>query len=104
MKKRKVRAIVHFHKFSETKEPEKCAHHSLMLYFPWRKESDFVGNDGCYSSKIGDQFVNETVARNRLFLEPYYEEVETAQELLSNTSDTDNIRSNVLHSSSLLQR
>ena len=91
IKKRKVRAIVRFHKFSETKEPEKCAHHSLTLYFPWRKESDCLGNDGPYSSKLGDQFVKETVARHRLFLEPYCEEVETAQELLSNTSDTDNI-------------
>ena len=62
-----------------------------MLYFPWRKESDLLGNDGRYSSKLGDQFVKETVARNRLFLEPYCEEVETAQELLSNTFDTDNI-------------
>ena len=90
MKKRKVPAIVRFHKFSETNELEKCAHHSLMLYFPWRKESDLLGNDGRYSSKLG-QFVKETIARNRLFLEPYCEEVETAQELLSNTSDTDNI-------------
>ena len=62
-----------------------------MLYFPWRKESDLLGNDGHYSSKLGDQFAKETVARNRLFLEPYCEEVETAQELLLNTSDTDNI-------------
>ena len=91
IKKRKVRAIVRFHKFSETKEPEKCAHHSLMLYFPWRKESDVLGNDGRYSSKLGDQFVKKTVARNRLFLEPCCEEAETAQELLSNTCDTDNI-------------
>ena len=63
----------------------------MILYFPRRKESDLLGNDGHYSSKLGDQFVKETVARNRLFLEPYREEVETAQELLSNTSDTDNI-------------
>ena len=91
MRKRKVRAVVRFHKFNETKEQEKCAHHSLMLYFPWRKESDLLGNDGRYSSKIDEQFVKKTVARNRQFLEPYCEEVETAQELLSNTSDVDNI-------------
>ena len=82
MKKKKVQAIVRFHKISVTKEPEKCVHHSLILYFPWKKESDLLGNDGRYSSKLGDQFVKETVARNRLFLEPYCEEVETAQELL----------------------
>ena len=91
MKKRKVRVIVRFHKFSVTKEPEKCVHRSLMLYFPWRKESDLLGNDGRYSSKLGNQFAKATVARNRLFFEPYCEEVEAAQELLSNTSDTDNM-------------
>ena len=91
MRKRKVRTVVRFHKFNETKEPEKCAHHSLMLYFSWRKESDLFGNDGCYSSKLDEQFVKETVATNRQFLQPYCEEVETAQELLSNTSDVDNV-------------
>ena len=62
-----------------------------MLYFPRRKESDLLGNGGHYSSKLDEQFVKETVARNRQFLEPYCEEVETAQDLLSDTSDADNI-------------
>ena len=65
MKKRKVQEVVRFHKFSERKEPKKYVHHSLMLYFPWRRESDLLVNDGRYSSKLGDQFVKETVARNR---------------------------------------
>ena len=37
------------------------------------------------------QFVKKAVARNRQFLEPYCEEVKTAQEFLSDTSDVDNI-------------
>ena len=68
MKKRKVLAVVCFHKFNQTKEPEKSAHYSLMLYFPWRKESDLIGNGGTYSSKLDDQFVKEVVERNWQFL------------------------------------
>ena len=42
MKCRKVRAVVRFHTPSKTTEPEKYCHHLLMLYYPWRQESDLL--------------------------------------------------------------
>ena len=51
MKCRKVRAVVRFHTPSKTTEPEKYCHHLLMLYYPWRQESDLLGHDNKYSTK-----------------------------------------------------
>ena len=45
MKCRKIKAVIRFHTPSKVKEPEKFYHHLLMLYFPWRKESDLLGED-----------------------------------------------------------
>ena len=42
MKCRKVKAVIRFHKPSKTTDPEKYFHHVLMLYFPWREESDLI--------------------------------------------------------------
>ena len=65
MKCRKVKAVIRFHKPSKTTEPEKYAQHLLMLYFPWRKESDLTGNDNTYLSKFESQDVKEIVQRNQ---------------------------------------
>ena len=48
MKCRKIKAVIRFHTPSKIKEPEKFYHHLLMLYFPWRKETDLLGDDQLY--------------------------------------------------------
>ena len=48
MKRRKIKAVIRFHTPTKAKEPEKFYHHLLMLYFPWRKETDLLGDDQLY--------------------------------------------------------
>ena len=52
MKCRKVQAVIRFHTPSKTIQPEKYFHHLLMFYFQWRKESDLIGDDNTYLSKL----------------------------------------------------
>ena len=57
MKCRKVKAVIRFHKPSKTTDPEKYFHHVLMLYFPWLEESDLIGPESTYASKLHDPLV-----------------------------------------------
>ena len=68
MKCRKGKAVVWFHKPSKTTEPEKYFQHVLMLYFPWRQESDLIGPQGTYAPKLHDLSVLQTVHRNQTLL------------------------------------
>ena len=45
MKCRKVRAVIIYHTPNKQKEPERYFHHLLMLYYPWRLESELLGNE-----------------------------------------------------------
>ena len=80
MKCRKVKAVVRFYTPKRTLEPEKYFHHFLLLYFPWRNESDLIGNDGTYQSKLEDAVVKETVQNNQRSFEPFADTVEEAPE------------------------
>ena len=82
MKCRKVKAVIRFHKPSKTTDSEKYFHHLLMLYFPWREESDLIGPKGTYASKLNDPLVRQTVNRNQTSFEPYGEAVEEALEYI----------------------
>ena len=82
MKYRNVKAVIRFHKPSKTTDPEKYFHHVLMLYFPWREESDLIGPEGTYASKLHDPLVRQTVNRNQTSFEPYGETVEEALEYI----------------------
>ena len=42
MKRRKIKALIRLYTPSKAEEPEKFYHHLLMLYFPWRNESDLL--------------------------------------------------------------
>ncbi|XP_078375419.1 uncharacterized protein LOC144658809 isoform X2 [Oculina patagonica] len=84
MKLQKVKAVIRFHTPSKTKEPEKFYHHLLMLYFPWRKESDLLGRgDQLYLTKFQDPVVNAKVETNRRMFEPNAEAVDMALQMLS---------------------
>ena len=52
MKCRKVKAVIRYHTPNKTKEPERYFHHLLMLYYPWRKESDLIAADQSYVQEV----------------------------------------------------
>ena len=70
MKCRKVKAVIRFHRPNPSKEPEKYYHHLLMLYFPWRKESELPALDQSFATKFQDSLVREVVDTNRRVFEP----------------------------------
>ena len=78
MKCRKIKAVIRFHTPSKIKEPEKFYHHLLMLYFPWRKETDLLGDDQLYSTKFQEPKVFSKVETNRRTFEPNAEAIDTA--------------------------
>ena len=82
-KKRKIRAVVRFHKFNEIKEPEKLAHHLLMLYFPWRNEGQLLGESGTCASKLSESSTWRIIERNKTFLEPHPDELQNAQDIVT---------------------
>lgn len=45
MKCRKVKAVIRCHTPNKTKEPEQYFHHLQMLYYPWRQETELLGNE-----------------------------------------------------------
>ena len=83
MKCRKVRAVVRFHTPSKTAEPEKYCHHLLMLYYPWRQESDLLGHDNKYSTKLEESSVRLIVQRNQSAFEPFSEAVDEALQFVN---------------------
>ena len=55
-----------------------------MLYFPWRKEPDLIGDDNTYLSKFEDPSVNDVVQRNQAEFEPFAETLDGALEFIRN--------------------
>ena len=78
----KLKPVIRFHKPNKTTDPEKYFHHVLILYFPWREESDLIEPEGTYASKLDDPLVRQTVNRNQPSFEPYGEAVEEALEYI----------------------
>ena len=83
MKCRKIKAVIRFHTPSKEKEPEKFYHHLLMLYFPWRTETDLLGDDDLYSTKFQESEVFSKVETNRRTFEPNAEAIVTALQMVS---------------------
>ena len=67
---------------SKAKEPEKFYHHLLMLYFPWRKETDLLGDD-LYSTKFQESEVFSKVETNRRTFELNVEAIDVALQMVS---------------------
>ena len=61
MKRRKIGAVIRYHRPNKTKEPELFFHHILMLYYPWREESSLLGRDNSYASKLNEPGVKDIV-------------------------------------------
>ena len=83
MKRRKIKAVIRFHTPSKAKEPEKFYHHLLMLYFPWRKETDLLGDDQLYSTKFQEPEVFSKVETNRRTFESNAEAIDTALQMVN---------------------
>ena len=88
MKCRKVKAVIRYHTPNKTKEPDCYFHHLLMLYYPWRKESDLIAADQSYASKFYKPNVQEVVALNSSVFEPDADAVTEALENLRNNQGT----------------
>ena len=84
MKCRKVKAVIRYHTPNKTKEPERYFHHLLMLYYPWRNESDLMAADQSYTSRFYEPNVQEVVELNRSVFEPDADAVTEALENLRN--------------------
>ena len=82
MKRRKIKAVIRFHTPIRVKEPEKFYHHLLMLYFPWRKETDLLGDDQLYSTKFQEAEVFSKIQTNRRMFEPNAEAIESALQMV----------------------
>ena len=84
MKKRKIKAVIRYHRPNKRKEPELYFHHLLMLYYPWRNENDLLGNEQTFASKFDEPGVQAIVQQHRSIFEPDAEAVTEALEWLKN--------------------
>ncbi len=65
MKCRNVKAIIRYHTPNKTKEPELYFHHLLILYYPWRDETELLGNEQTYMSKFYETDIQTVVQHNK---------------------------------------
>ena len=84
MKSRKVKAVIRYRTPSKTKQPERYFKYLLVLYYPWRNESDLMAADQSYASKLYEPNVQEVVELNRSVFEPNADAVTEALENLRN--------------------
>ena len=56
----------------------------LILYLPWRVESELIGHEGTFASKFQEPGVTEVVNENRKSFEPYGASVDEALEYIQN--------------------
>lgn len=88
MRCRKVKAIIRYHTPNQRKQPELFFHHLLMLYYPWRDESNLLGSDHTYVSKFNEPGVQNIVEHNRAIFEPDSEAVTEVLQWLRNNHGT----------------
>ena len=86
LKRRKVKHVLRFPTFNKELQPEKYAHHLLVLYYPFRKESD-LQLDGSYCKKLSDSNVANIVETNRSLFEPNANEIDAALILVASASE-----------------
>ena len=79
LKYRKISSVLRFFTPNKNKNIELYDHHVLLLYFPFRSESEFkVGHPPSYTNKLGEPGVTEILNQNRNKIEPYSELVDNA--------------------------
>ena len=82
MKCRKVKAVLRYHTPNKKKEPESYFHHLLMLYYPWRDETNLIASDQTYTTKFYEPDVQGIVEHNRAIFEPDADAISEAFEVL----------------------
>ena len=79
MRCRNVKKVLRYHIPNPAVNAEAYAHHLLMLFYPFRKESDLLCEDDLtYVSKLNDAEVMNVTNRNKTIFEPWGELVETS--------------------------
>lgn len=63
--KRPVKAVIRYHTPNKTKEPDRYFHHLLMLYYPWRQETELLENEQTFMSKFHEPNVQTVVEDNK---------------------------------------
>ena len=79
LKCRKVLSVLHLFTPNKDKDYELYAHYLLMLYYPFRKESDLnSGSPPSYTNKLAEVEVLQIVNKNEQKVEPYADLVDEA--------------------------
>ena len=84
MKCSKVQAVIRYHTPNKRKEPELYFHHLLMLYFPWRNETELLISDQTYTSNFYEPDVQPIIEENRALFEPDADAITEALESMRN--------------------
>ena len=96
LKCRKRKSILRYHIPNQQKDPEKYAHHLLLMFLPFRSEAELSSSsDGTFLSKLGEPGVLPIISQNKLKFEPFGDIVDetlynfTSREI--NSEDQENI-------------
>ena len=90
MKCRRIRKVVRYHTPNPVTHAEAYAHHLLMLFFPFRNESDLISEvDNSYTSKLNEPDILSIVNSNKQLFEPFGDVVDRALMNFTSQSRTD---------------
>ena len=79
MRCRNARKVLRYHIPNAVAKTEEYSHHLLMLFFPFRKESELVSEvDNTYFTKLNEPNVLAIVNENKDKFEPWGDLVETS--------------------------
>jgi len=72
LKRRNKKRVVRYHTPNPVNRPEEYAHHLMMLFYPFRKESDLLSEIGSsYVVKLNSPDVLHIVNENKIKFEPW---------------------------------
>ena len=92
MRCRNIKKVLRYHILNPAVNAEAYAHHLLILFYPFRKESDLLCEDNLtYVSKLNDEEVTNIVNRNKMIFEPWGELVESSLRQFTFQPRTDRI-------------
>ena len=79
MKCRKVPYVLRYFTPNENRDYESYAHHLLLLFYPFRDESDLkTGIPPSYTNKVAEPGVIDIINTNRALIEPFSDAVDEA--------------------------
>ena len=87
---RKMKVVIRSYSTNKVSKHEIYCHHLLMLYYPWRSESELLGPDAAYSSKLNYSIFAEKVNKNGSKFEVDSNGIDEAFEYVRNNPAFDN--------------